>query len=432
MQPLSQRLLNGAAVAVMMLSGVAAQTTTHNATTKFSDPSGPYTTEQLASIKFPDLDGDGFADMCYIDASGVQCALSRGTGKFSNFVQWTDAFRLGLTDQSMWGTIQYGDVDNDGKDDICGRTSSGFICLFSDGESSFINQYTKAFKFGGTEWQAPQYWSTIRLVDVSGDGKLDVCGRSAIGIVCEILQVIPEAGGATKVFGGWSQWDTQFSDAKGWAADPSYWSTIQFADVNGDGRKDVCGRFDDGIWCELNYGSKFDGYTHMETDFSNVDGWNQPQYYSTIRFADINGDAKADVCARGSFGLICGLSTGGQYPSFAGTLAPPVKTGFSDANGWNQNYRFKNMWMVNTNRDSRADVCGRASNGIICAVSTSQNSDLQFGPTALFVSGFADTDEGIQTPSAFTYWSTLQPGKNGFGRPVGFCGRESLGISCSN
>ena len=440
-------VLANSVLAAMLLSSAAAQTTIHNATSRFSDANGPYTAEQLASIKFPDLDGDGFADMCYIDTDGVYCALSFGTWHFSNFTRWATDFTLGTTDQSMWGTIQYADVNNDGKDDLCGRTYSGFVCLFSDGEANFNNQGTKALKFGGTVWQSPQYWKTIRLVDVNGDGKLDVCGRLDIGIVCETL----DTSATVPAFAGWSLWGPQFSDAAGWGADASNWSTIQFADVNGDGLRDVCGRFKDGVWCAFNYGGKFDMFQHMESDFSDANGWNQPRYYSTIVLADVNGDFKADLCGRGTSGLICGLSEVLSSPSFVGTFAPAVVTTFSNANGWDQAYRYENMWMVRTNHDNKADICGRAYNGIVCAQSlaaltTTPAAGPQYGSTQLYISGFTDTQEGL--PAAGTiltplqwqmriaysanYWSTIQPVSHGFGRPVGFCGRQPAGIYCSD
>ena len=40
---------------------------------------------------------------------------------------------------------------------------------------------------------------------------------------------------------------------------------------------------------------------------SRVDTW------STIQFPDLNGDGKADLCGRGPDGLHCGLSTGASF-----------------------------------------------------------------------------------------------------------------------
>jgi hypothetical protein len=42
-----------------------------------------------------------------------------------------------------------------------------------------------------------------------------------------------------------------FNDATGWSASPSTFSTIQFADLDGDGQLDVCGRGTVGVFCAL-------------------------------------------------------------------------------------------------------------------------------------------------------------------------------------
>jgi phenylacetate-coenzyme A ligase PaaK-like adenylate-forming protein len=122
-----------------------------------------------------------------------------------------------------------------------------------------------------------------------------------------------------------------FSDAETWNSGPQYYSTIEFPDVNGDGRADVCGRGGGGVYCALSSGTTFGPATLWQPSFSDVNGWNSgPQYYSTIRFNDVNGDGRADVCGRGSTGVYCALSSGTTFGSAA--LWGPD---FSDANGWN-------------------------------------------------------------------------------------------------
>src|SRR6185436_1715503 len=37
-------------------------------------------------------------------------------------------------------------------------------------------------------------------------------------------------------------WSDRFSDGNGWNSGPEHYSTIQYVDVTGDGRADVCGR----------------------------------------------------------------------------------------------------------------------------------------------------------------------------------------------
>src|SRR5438045_3284684 len=80
----------------------------------------------------------------------------------------------------------------------------------------------------------------------------------------------------------------------------------------------------------------FDGAKQMTSDFSDAQGWIQPQYGTTIMFADINGDGKADVCGRGPAGITCAVNAGN------GTFLPAklVQADFSDANFWNQSHAY--------------------------------------------------------------------------------------------
>src|SRR5439155_984169 len=120
------------------------------------------------------------------------------------------------------------------------------------------------------------------------------------------------------------------SDALGWNTGPEYYSTIRFPDLNGDGRADVCGRGGGGINCALSTGAAFGAVSLWSTNFSDAFNWNSsPGYYSTIRFPDVTGDGRADVCGRGSGGINCAPSTGGSFaPVSLWTMS------FNDAAGW--------------------------------------------------------------------------------------------------
>ena len=69
-----------------------------------------------------------------------------------------------------------------------------------------------------------------------------------------------------------------------------------------------------------------------ERHFSDAAGWSAgPWYYATIRFPDVNGDGRADVCGRGAGGVVCALSTAS---SFTPAVAPLWAGAYSDAGGW--------------------------------------------------------------------------------------------------
>ncbi len=103
-----------------------------------------------------------------------------------------------------------------------------------------------------------------------------------------------------------SLWSDNFSDGNGWDSSPAYYSTIQFPDINGDGKADMCGRGGAGVNCALSTGAAFGTTSIWSDNFSDGNGWDSsPAYYSTIQFPDINGDGKADMCGRGGAGVNC-------------------------------------------------------------------------------------------------------------------------------
>lgn len=100
----------------------------------------------------------------------------------------------------------------------------------------------------------------------------------------------------------------QWSDFSGWSH-PSSYSTIQLADLDGDGEADLIGRDADGLWVD-----KFDPITGqwelqatqdggLALALSNQVGWNQPQYYDTIQTGDVTGSGQSALLARGADGV---------------------------------------------------------------------------------------------------------------------------------
>jgi hypothetical protein len=93
-----------------------------------------------------------------------------------------------------------------------------------------------------------------------------------------------------------------WSDAEGWGK-PEYYSTIQLADLDGDGRAELVGRGPAGIIVQ-HFGpasrSWFPG--RVSLPLSDEAGWNRPERYSTIRLADVDGDGRAELLAEADDG----------------------------------------------------------------------------------------------------------------------------------
>jgi hypothetical protein len=202
--------------------------------------------------------------------------------------------------------------------------------------------------------------STLRLGDLDGDGKADVCGRSAAGIVC--------ARSLGRGFERARAWLAGMTDADGWR-EARYAASIALADVNGDGKADLCGRGKDGVVCALSTGTAFERRLRAwsaGTDFSDggATPWGEREaYYATIRFGDVNGDGRADVCGRGRDGLACALSTGAGFAHASVWLG-----GASDSAGAWGVERARTLALGDVNGDGRADVCTRGEEGVECAL----------------------------------------------------------------
>jgi hypothetical protein len=117
-----------------------------------------------------------------------------------------------------------------------------------------------------------------------------------------------------------------WSDDSGWD-DPSNALTLQLGDVNGDGQLDLCGRANAGIRCVL----WADGYTtgsFVGPVWSDDAGWDAPAQYWSLRLADVTGDGRADLCGRAADGIVCAISLGDSF-------AEPVSAGWgSDTEGY--------------------------------------------------------------------------------------------------
>jgi MYXO-CTERM domain-containing protein len=343
-----------------------------------TDATGWSKPQYASTLQWGDLDGDGRSDLCARGASGMKCWLSTGTGFGPEIAgpPWSDAAGWDVADR--YQTIQFADVDGDGKADLCGRDSTGLVCYLSDG-AGFPTQVLGPHISDNADWNHPQYYETIRMVDIDGDGRDDLCGRAKAGIVCWLST---GTGFGSAIVSG-----PAWSDASGWDA-ALYRDTIQWADVDGDGKQDVCARGPAGVECWLSSGAGFPTKVTGPA-WSDATGWNTASTASTVQWADIDGDGKADVCGRSATGVSCFLSSGTAFPT---AVAGP---GLTDASGWDGLPYFWTIELSDVTGDGRADLCARASSGYRCYASQGTSFATSFG-----TGEFSDT-QGWDAPLYF-------------------------------
>jgi peptidoglycan/xylan/chitin deacetylase (PgdA/CDA1 family) len=351
-----------------------------------------------------------FGANCY----GSPICVSEGpwTSSFSNAEGWDN-------DPSYYRSIRLADIDGDGDDDICGRASTGLVCAKSNG-SSFGTPKLWTSRFGNADgWGSSKYGPTIQFGDLDGDGDADVCGRGIDGLWCA------RSSGKQGVesFAYYGLWSDDFSDAEGFGAAASYYGSIRLADVDGNGRADACVRASWGIGCALSNGwSRFHSLTPwLESDFTNADGWLPEQYGSTIMFGDLDGDGRADVCGRASWGISCARSV--PRENRFETATEWISARYSNRDEWHTSAsKYGSLRMGDVNGDGRADLCGRNDTGMVCV----------FSDGAHF-SGYLHLTHRVADRVGWglvQYGTTVQLGDvNGDGL-ADLCGRGSAGVYC--
>ena len=187
---------------------------------------------------------------------------------------------------------------------------------------------------------------------MNGDGLSDIIARGP--------EVIYVGLSSSTSFTEPRLWTTEFSDRGeiSWKEN-KYSSTLQLADVNGDGRADLIVRGPKGIMVSLSNGNGFERASLWSESFSNASGWNnEASTERAIRCGDVNGDEMADIIVRAPDGVHVLLSNG---------------HGFHEDRVWYQS-NFTDHFQNNTfqcadiNGDRRCDFIIRSKEGIAGAV----------------------------------------------------------------
>ncbi|MGW4162551.1 FG-GAP-like repeat-containing protein [Streptomyces sp. NPDC004788] len=244
--------------------------------------------------KQPDADGHAFGADFVIDGKRARTPVAANeVGNSNDRVRWAD-----------WdgdGKLDYVTIADDGKVGV-------WLNQGGDGAGGW--KYTGIVATGATTDR-----SRVRLADFDGDGKADYIMINPNGSVVVYLNQGGDVGGGWKYLG---------QVATGVTGDQS---KVRFADFDGDGRADYL-NFDDGgqVFAHLNRGGDVGG------------GWQSLGRIATgltsdrsrVRFADFDGDGKADYQVIWSDGhLDAWLNRGGdvgQGWDFVGTVATGATT----------------------------------------------------------------------------------------------------------
>jgi LmbE family N-acetylglucosaminyl deacetylase len=258
-------------------------------------------------------------------------------------------------------TLALADVNGDGYPDACIRLPGGVYVALNNGGTGFLPYQLYSADFSDANGWQPDAYGSTLQF-------ADVNHDGKVDIIARASNgvVVALANASGTGFLPPVLWSTDFSDAAGYGALASYYRTLRLADVNGDGYPDLCMRGPNGIMVGLNtkQGS-FAPATLWSANFSDANGWQADKYGTTIQFGDINGDGIADVCGRSSAGIMCAISSGTGFINYHQWS---LRADFSDAAGWgNAAAYYGSLHLADVNGDGLADLCGRGPNGIVVA-----------------------------------------------------------------
>jgi RHS repeat-associated protein len=310
-----------------------------------------------------DWDGDGKTDYCRIINRAIWCAFSTGAaGNVTaiNDMQVGAPFASG--DEGYAGMSWFVDWNGDGRADFCRAEnhSDGFNslrCAFSLGSASAgytdVEEgrlYSQAYG-EPSDLRGEQYSRAI--VDFNGDGVMDFCrvvrDSGFNEIWCNLGSRYSASMDRNHFVGAVPTLMGTVADIG--SADSQWW-----VDVNGDGKVDYCRLVGSGdIRCAI---SK-ENCNPSACDTNGINAFSDVLWAqladagrpASRRFADINGDGKADFCSSGGGTVSCQISTG--FSSIASVPTGAPSEGLYEKN-----------WMIDWAGTGRTEYCSNTgSNG---------------------------------------------------------------------
>ncbi|WP_199259848.1 FG-GAP-like repeat-containing protein [Paracoccus binzhouensis] len=295
-----------------------------------------------------DVDGDGRADIVGFGEGHVLTALA-GDLFFGATTGWASDYSY----RAGWRTERHeretGDLNGDSRADLIGFGDGGVHVALSDG-TRFVDAGLWLADFGRNagHWRVALHERAV--ADVDGDGRDDVIGFGG----ARTLVSLSTGTGLTAAQG----WTREFSHAAGWRNDLH---VRDLADVDGDGRADIVGFGAEGVRVALSTGAGFAASTLWSAGFGRDTGWSVALHERLL--ADVDGDGRADIVGFGEDGVYVALSTGSGFAA-----AQLWSEGFGHADGWRTERHERRM--ADVDGDGRADIVGFGEDAVQVALST--------------------------------------------------------------
>jgi len=319
-----------------------------------------------------DVNGDGRADVVGFAGTGVFVSLARNA-RFSEPRRWVSFYGASSGGWSVSRNPRMmADVNGDGRADVVGFAGTGvYVSLARNGRFSEPRRWVEAFGFRAGGWRTGRH--PRMMADVNGDGRADVVGFAGNGVYVSLAR------------------RGRFTDpelwVRGFGSSTGGWSVAEhprmMADVNGDGRADIVGFGNQGVYVSLARRGRFTRPELWVKAFgTRAGGWRTNRHPRMM--ADVNGDGRADVVGFAGSGVYVSLAQRGRFSE------PKVWVNAFGANtgGWQVGKHLRTM--ADMNGDGRADVVGFAGRGVY--VSLAQRG--RFAEPQMWVAGYGPRSGG--------------------------------------
>lgn len=300
----------------------------------WSDKNGWNQPQYYKTIQCADIDGDKRAEILARGPNGIVGYKYNPTTQSLDPISSTGSDAMsdagGWDHPEYYETIHFGDVDGDGCEElICRGYADILIWKYGNNQWTAITRGPKwaddpGGSSDGTQWNLPQYYTTIQCADVDGDGVAEVIGRSKYGI---------RVGKYNARTGVWTetQGPTSWTDNGGYNQRP-YYGTLRHADIDGDGQEELMMRDSDSldIWKLNKQTGNWYSYAYSPR-LPDSASWDAPMFNDTLRLADIDGDGRAELVARYSDGIHAWKFSNGAFQEM--TAGPRWSNDGTDGKG---------------------------------------------------------------------------------------------------